>query len=254
MSSAPENDDFPTRVELPDHASAYFSPKPLPAVSDHRTLETAAVRLHPSLDFDGADTQRLPVAPFLEDTVDRNAKTVLVRAIAPRRRSRAVLGVIGIGAVCLGGVFVWALYGNGPDTAQDAEGASTASASIPTVSSKPRLAGAKAASHPVRAIAGPQATSGSVASGVAISSRSPAPSNTASATTTTPARAKPLARTAPVGQPARSAAPANEPATTPESTEPQREPPKASTSLAPSSPEPAPKSWVKDDAPKSWVR
>jgi hypothetical protein len=35
------------RVELPDHASAYYSPVPPPAITQHQTIETEAVRIDP---------------------------------------------------------------------------------------------------------------------------------------------------------------------------------------------------------------
>jgi hypothetical protein len=48
-------------VVLPEHASAYYSPRPPPAATEHATIETAAIRLDPSIDVQHAETRRISV-------------------------------------------------------------------------------------------------------------------------------------------------------------------------------------------------
>ena len=50
-------------VVLPEHASAYFSPRTPPSATEHRTIETDAVRLDPEIDIQRAKTRKVSVAP-----------------------------------------------------------------------------------------------------------------------------------------------------------------------------------------------
>jgi hypothetical protein len=94
-------------VVLPEHASAYFSPRSPPAVSSHRTIETEAVQLDPSVDPDLAQTRRMeprpsepPTWPDVDGPV-ANSPTVLVPVVRARRMRRRVLA--GLVAALLGG-------------------------------------------------------------------------------------------------------------------------------------------------------
>jgi hypothetical protein len=85
---------------LPEHASAYFSPRSPPTTSAHQTIETEAVRLDPAIDPDNAVTQPLKIdglqpPPWLGDRLLSNAPTVLIPVVRERRRKkRLVAGVI----------------------------------------------------------------------------------------------------------------------------------------------------------------
>lgn len=81
------------RVELPKSASAYYSPKPPPATTQHRTMEVEAVRVDPALEFDVEDTVRMQVAELPSPSVDRNARTQLLPVVRRRRRIRWILPI-----------------------------------------------------------------------------------------------------------------------------------------------------------------
>lgn len=85
-------------VVLPEHASAYYSPRSPPAVTSHRTIETAAVKLDSSLDPRVADTQRVSIdglepPPWLDGGSGpvSDAPTVLVPIVRARRFRRRLL-------------------------------------------------------------------------------------------------------------------------------------------------------------------
>jgi hypothetical protein len=90
----------PDSVVLPEHSSAYFSPRSPPTTSVHQTIETEAVRLDPAIDPDNAVTQPLSVEglkppPWLGDRLLANAPTVLIPVVRERRRKkRLIAGVI----------------------------------------------------------------------------------------------------------------------------------------------------------------
>jgi hypothetical protein len=89
----------PDSVVLPESASAYYSPRPLPMATSHITVETEAVRLDPSIDPTLASTHRVSVdglepPPWLANRPASDSPTVLVPVIrARRRRRRAVWGI-----------------------------------------------------------------------------------------------------------------------------------------------------------------
>jgi hypothetical protein len=93
-------------VVLPEHASAYCSPRLPPAVTAHSTIETASVRLDPAIDPTLAVTERLNVdglepPPWLVSGARSDAPTVLLPIVRARRRGRrliAALTATGIGA------------------------------------------------------------------------------------------------------------------------------------------------------------
>jgi hypothetical protein len=94
-------------VVLPEHASAYYSPRAPPVATSHQTLEIAAVKLDPSVDPRLADTHRVSIdglepPPWLSGPGPvSDAPTVLlpiVRARRLRRRALAALAVALIGA------------------------------------------------------------------------------------------------------------------------------------------------------------
>jgi hypothetical protein len=96
----------PEGVVLPEHASAYFSPRPPPVATAHQTIETDAVRLDPAIDPDNAVTRPLVVdglqpPPWLSERVRSNAKTVLVPIVRARKRRRRL--VVGVIAAAIGG-------------------------------------------------------------------------------------------------------------------------------------------------------
>jgi hypothetical protein len=92
---------------LPEHASAYFSPRPPPALTQHRTIETEAVQFDPAIDPDLAETRRMqarssepPTWPNVEGPV-ANAPTVLVPVVRARKMRRRLAA--GLAAALLGG-------------------------------------------------------------------------------------------------------------------------------------------------------
>jgi hypothetical protein len=95
---------------LPEHASAYFSPRQPPTSTSHQTLETEAVRLDPAIDPDNAVTQPLNVdglqpPPWLGERLRSDAPTVLVPLVRARRqRRRLIAAIIAAGVGVLGGV------------------------------------------------------------------------------------------------------------------------------------------------------
>jgi hypothetical protein len=94
-------------VVLPESASAYYSPRPIPAATSHATVETEAVRLDPSIDPTLASTHRVSVEgldppPWLATPPRSDSPTVLVPVVRARRRKRRV--VWGIGAAIVGAV------------------------------------------------------------------------------------------------------------------------------------------------------
>ncbi len=96
-------------VALPEHASAYFSPRPPPTSTSHQTLETEAVRLDPAIDPDNAVTQPLNVdglqpPPWLGERLRSDAPTVLVPIVRARRRRRLVAGIVAAAIGVLAGV------------------------------------------------------------------------------------------------------------------------------------------------------
>ncbi len=100
-------------VALPEHASAYFSPRSPPVSTTHQTLETEAVRLDPAIDPDNAVTQPLKVdglqpPPWLGQPLRSDAPTILVPVVrARRRRRRAIAGVVAAAV----GILVGVIYG-----------------------------------------------------------------------------------------------------------------------------------------------
>jgi len=101
-------------VALPEHASAYFSPRSPPTSTAHQTLETEAIRLDPAIDPDNAVTQQVRVEglqppPWLgQQPLRSDAPTVLVPLVrARRRRTRALAAVV----AALVGVVVGIGYG-----------------------------------------------------------------------------------------------------------------------------------------------
>jgi hypothetical protein len=105
--SASPGDQPGSDVVLPEHASAYFSPRPPPALTQHRTIETEAVQFDPAIDPDLAETRRMqarssepPTWPDVEGPV-ANAPTVLVPVVRARRTRRRL--VAGLVAALLGG-------------------------------------------------------------------------------------------------------------------------------------------------------
>jgi hypothetical protein len=105
--SASPGDQPGSDVVLPEHASAYFSPRPPPALTQHRTIETEAVQFDPAIDPDLAETRRMqarssepPTWPDVEGPV-ADAPTVLVPVVRARRMRRRL--VAGLGAALLGG-------------------------------------------------------------------------------------------------------------------------------------------------------
>lgn len=112
--SASPGDQPGSDVVLPQHASAYFSPRPPPALTQHRTIETEAVQFDPAVDPDLAETRRMqprssepPTWPDVERPV-ANAPTVLVPVVRARQvRRRLVAGLLaafigGAGGVIFG--------------------------------------------------------------------------------------------------------------------------------------------------------
>jgi hypothetical protein len=105
--SASPGDQPTSDVVLPEHASAYFSPRPPPALTQHRTIETEAVQFDPAIDPDLAQTRRMqarssepPTWPDVDAPV-ANAPTVLVPVVRARRMRRRLVG--GLVAALLGG-------------------------------------------------------------------------------------------------------------------------------------------------------
>ncbi len=105
----PHVDADPTDSEvvvLPEHASAYFSPRSPPAALSHDTIETEAVRLAPNIDPDQADTrpirvESVPPSPWHVPRVDVDSPTVLIPAVRARRQFRTMGGVAAIWLVVL---------------------------------------------------------------------------------------------------------------------------------------------------------
>ncbi|HVW25441.1 MAG TPA: hypothetical protein VHC69_08720 [Polyangiaceae bacterium] len=97
-------------VALPEHASAYFSPRSPPIASAHPTLETEAIRLDPAIDPDNAVTRPLKVdglspPPWLGQPLRSDAPTVLVPVVrARRRRKRAMVGIAAAAVGILAGI------------------------------------------------------------------------------------------------------------------------------------------------------
>jgi hypothetical protein len=101
----------PTEVALPEHASAYFSPRSPPSSASHPTLETEAIRLDPAIDPDEAPTQPVKIieAPaWLGVPLQSDAPTVLVPIVQARRRRRRLLAAV---AAALVGVAAGVVYG-----------------------------------------------------------------------------------------------------------------------------------------------
>ncbi|HEX4476227.1 MAG TPA: hypothetical protein VH142_14175 [Polyangiaceae bacterium] len=93
-------------VVLPEHASAYFSPRSPPAALSHDTIETEAVRLAPNIDPDQADTrpirvESVPPPAWHISRVDVDSPTVLIPAVRARRQLRTMGGVAAIWFVVL---------------------------------------------------------------------------------------------------------------------------------------------------------
>jgi hypothetical protein len=100
-------------VVLPEHASAYFSPRSPPTSTSHQTIETEAIRLDPAIDPDNAVTQPLNVdglqpPPWLGERLHSNSPTVLVPIVRARRRRRRLLAGILAAAI---GVLAGVVYG-----------------------------------------------------------------------------------------------------------------------------------------------
>jgi hypothetical protein len=103
-------------VVLPEHASAYYSPRSPPAVTSHRTIETAAVKLDSSLDPRVPDTHRMTIdgldpPPWLGGGSGpiSDAPTVLVPIVRARRFRRRLLAA---GAIALVGATLGAWFGS----------------------------------------------------------------------------------------------------------------------------------------------
>lgn len=105
----PHFDADPTDSEvvvLPEHASAYFSPRSPPAALSHDTIETEAVRLAPNIDPDQADTrpirvESVPPPAWHVSRADVDSPTVLIPAVRARRQLRTMSGVAAIWFVVL---------------------------------------------------------------------------------------------------------------------------------------------------------
>ncbi len=103
-AAEPESAD----VALPEHASAYFSPRPPPSSTSHQTIETEAIRLDPAIDPDTAVTQQMKVGglsppPWLGQPLPRSdAPTVLVPIVKARRRRQRVAGLAALVGVLAG--------------------------------------------------------------------------------------------------------------------------------------------------------
>jgi hypothetical protein len=96
------------RVELPDHASAYYSPVPPPATTQHQTIETEAVRIEPQVDADFADTQRIQTHDL--PSIDRNAPTLMLREVAPPARPPGGRAAFLVGATAIAlGALLWSV-------------------------------------------------------------------------------------------------------------------------------------------------
>jgi hypothetical protein len=146
-------DTTPTEIDdevvLPEHASAYYSPRMPPAATEHRTIETDAVRLDPSIDVQLAETRRISteaLSPTLWFTAPPSSDTP-VALVATRGRggfgTRLAVGAIWSLVLVLGGVY-WMQTGT-----SDRQIAVSATASNPTpaltspvVTAAPRAAGA----------------------------------------------------------------------------------------------------------------
>lgn len=120
MSPPPNRDaaggaeDDAAAVSLPEHASAYYSPRPPPAVTSHETLELLPVKLDPAVDPRFSDTHRVSVdglqpPPWLarEGPSLATDDTVLVPSVRARRtRFRASTAALAaIFGATLGGWF-----------------------------------------------------------------------------------------------------------------------------------------------------
>lgn len=96
----PSRDPTVEPVVLPEHASAYYSPRSPPAETAHRTIEVVAVKLDASVDPRLADTQRVSIdglqpPPWLASAggsgSTSDAPTVLVPIVRARRLRRRAL-------------------------------------------------------------------------------------------------------------------------------------------------------------------
>jgi hypothetical protein len=91
----------------PEQASEYVPPHPLPAPSEHRTIETKPVRLRPDIDPHRAATRRL-------DVRRKPRRTPSERQVAIRRWA------LGIGAgLLVSGVWTWLASDGAGDTSID---------------------------------------------------------------------------------------------------------------------------------------
>ena len=108
---APDAAEPDSDVALPEHASAYFSPRPPPSSTSHQTIETEAIRLDPAIDPDTAVTQQMKVGglqppPWLGQPMPRSdAPTVLVPIVKARRRRQRVAGLAALVGVLAGIVY-----------------------------------------------------------------------------------------------------------------------------------------------------
>jgi hypothetical protein len=200
---------------LPEHASAYFSPRSPPTNTAHQTIETEAVRLDPAIDPDNAVTQPLNVEglkppPWLGDRLLSNAPTVLIPVVRERRRRKRL--VAGILAAAIGGL-AGVVYG--------------VSRPPPGVASSPvsPARGAPTLGSERPALVEPPAPPGSSAkSGAQAADPAPAPTPSAAEFTQLAARAVPSSRRSVAGR---------------------RPAPAVSSS---------PSAWLKSEPPKVWVK
>ncbi len=108
-------------VVLPEHASAYYSPRPPPATTAHDTIETEPVRLDPAIDPGLIPTQRLtvPEAEPPEIPLRSDAPTVLVPVVRARQRRRRAAAMVLAGVVGVTAGIGYALLNSPPSAAPD---------------------------------------------------------------------------------------------------------------------------------------
>jgi hypothetical protein len=252
---AEDSDGGPTsleRIELPDHASAYYSPVPPPAVTQHQTIETEAVRLDPDLaedGVDGGDTVRVP-AHQLPSAADRNAPTVMLRALhrpaEPHARRRAVLGVLSVVAVMATVTVLLIPRSRNEDVIEPSPSEQAPAAAVPSARplpppvALPSANGARPA-HTLPAVSEteqPAKPAAPVESGASGSSAPPSPARRPTRLGSKPPPVRPRS----VDE-----APAPPPLQVTNAPSPSRVPPPAQSAEAP-------RSWLKTEAPKAWLK
>ncbi|HEX4335379.1 MAG TPA: hypothetical protein VH062_05665 [Polyangiaceae bacterium] len=209
---------MPESVALPEHASAYFSPRSPPVSTSHQTIETEAVRLDPAIDPDNAVTQPLNVEglkppPWLGERLRSDAPTVLVPIIRQRRRRRRLIAAIIAAAV---GVLAGVVYGVTRPLSPRQTAGSTSAHVAATPAPEPDAVARDAPSLAAPAPPPPDETASAI--------ETPTPSPTSGEKTTQPA-----ATTAPTGHAQAVARPAH---------------PAAGS----------PSAWLKSEPPKAWFK